>query len=94
MQAPTVVTEDSECLDQVAMKSPGDWGTANKLSAITRRAVKAWLNEDRAERGLEPSGNVSGSRHCCSFTLQEIVISPLCTAGQEAATLVSVKITA
>lgn len=55
-----MVSEDSECLDQVAQRPHQDWGKADKLGQITRRAVKAWLNEDRVTRGLkEVAANVS-----------------------------------
>ena len=55
-----MVSEDSECLNQVAQRPHQDWGKADKLGQITRRAVKAWLNEDRVTRGLkEVAANVS-----------------------------------
>ncbi|KAL0030535.1 hypothetical protein WJX79_002841 [Trebouxia sp. C0005] len=52
-KGPLVVSEDSECLDQVAQRPHQDWGKADKLAQIVRRAVKAWLNEDRLTRGLK-----------------------------------------
>ena len=55
-----MVSEDPECLDQVAQRPHQDWGKADKLGQVTRRAVKAWLNEDRVTRGLkETASNVS-----------------------------------
>ncbi|KAL0019716.1 hypothetical protein WJX77_003911 [Trebouxia sp. C0004] len=52
-KGPLVVAEDSECLEQVAQRPHQDWGKADKLAQMTRRAVKAWLNEDRLTRGLK-----------------------------------------
>ena len=59
VQGPIVVSDDSGCLDLVAKLPPQDWGRADKLTQITRRALKAWLNEDRKERGLDYTANVS-----------------------------------
>lgn len=37
-----------------------DWGPAIKQASVLKRAVKAWLNEDRVARGLkEVHSNVS-----------------------------------
>ncbi len=59
-----MVSEDSECLDQVVQRPHQDWVKADKLAQITRRAVKAWLNEDRLTRGLkEVTSNVSSHLH-------------------------------
>ena len=59
-----MVSEDSECLDQVAQRPHQDWGKADKLAQLVRRAVKAWLNEDRLTRGLkEVNSNVSNHLH-------------------------------
>ena len=60
LQGYLVVSEDSECLDQVVQRPHQDWGKADKLAQLVRRAVKAWLNEDRLTRGLkEVNSNVS-----------------------------------
>ena len=70
LQGPLAVSEDSECLDQVAQRPHQDWGKADKLAQIVRRAVKAWLNEDRLTRGLkEVTSNVSSQLHvrCCCY---------------------------
>lgn len=76
MQGPLAVSEDAECLDQVAQRPHQDWGKADKLAQIVRRAVKAWLNEDRLTRGLkEVTSNV------CSHLHHEIIVS---TAGSYA----------
>ena len=68
-----MVSDDSGCLDEVAKLSPQDWGRADKLTQITRRALKAWLNEDRRGRGLDYTANVSVNPQnpkpcdCCLF---------------------------
>jgi len=39
LQGPLAVSEDSECLDQVAQRPHQEWGKADKLAQITWRAV-------------------------------------------------------
>lgn len=42
-----------------------DWGPAIKQAQVLKRAVKAWLNEDRVSRGLkEIHSNVSSLLGC------------------------------
>ena len=84
MQSAVVISEDSECLDHVAKMSHQDWGKTTKLTQVTRRALRAWLNEDRVSRGLNPlGGNVSNqptnsSIYCNSATISEAVCHVTC----------------
>lgn len=79
VQGPLVVSEDSDCLGQVAQRPHQEWGKADKLGQITRRAIKAWLNEDRAMRGLkEVSSNVSSAPLVACTVLPLVQTAPPC----------------
>ncbi len=71
--------DDDVLLQEVADRPWADWGRANKLSSVVKRALKLCINKQRVLNGKKPVHQVSSPAKPLSNLCSTAIMSPAAT---------------
>lgn len=74
--------DDDVLLQEVADRPWADWGRANKLSSVVKRAMKLFINKQRLLSGEKPVHQVSSPAKLLSNLFFTAIMSPAATVKE------------